>query len=90
MADRTKSAVGLAIIGISLFCRFDWMTYKSGRWITWPEFNFAEENLTRLLAKVKPNFNTYQIVDDCSKKKEFVHLQSRLMIVSPLVERMKN
>ncbi len=50
------------------------MTYKSGRWITWPEFNFAEENLTRLLAKVKPNFNTDQIVDDFLQKEKVCSL----------------
>lgn len=64
-------------------------TYKSGRGVSWPELNFAEENLAGLLADIKSNYKrVYQVT--LSFKLYAIYLQSRLMIVSPRVDKMKN
>lgn len=65
-------------------------TYKSRRWVTLPKFDFAEEDFTRLLADVKPDW--LKMEEKMRKLGLFGDddLQSRLMMVSPRVERIKN
>ena len=74
------------------------MTYKGWRGVTRPKLDLTEEHLTGLLSKIVANYLTQEkfISQRLTKQQQFDcwlaswHLQSLFIIVSPLVDRMKN
>lgn len=67
------------------------MTYKSWWWVTRPKLDLTEEYLTCLLSKIVANYMAEKTLISQRLTNEFSwNLQSLLIIVSPLVERMKN